>query len=176
MADDLINGYAQALLSVAGAEGDAAEGFESEFSSVAHAIGGSEQLSAALTDQNVPAGRRQQIVEEVLGGKASRVTMACVSMVVAAGRAGDLGRIADKVFELGSAQRGKAVAEVRSAIPLDEGQVARLATALKASTGKDVDVKVVIDPSVMGGLVTQIGDEVIDGSVRNRLGQLREAF
>ena len=176
MADDLINGYAQALLSVAGAEGGAAAGFESELSSVAQAIGASDQLGAALSDQTVPAARRQQIVEEILGGKASRVTMACVSMVIAAGRASDLARIADRVFELGSAQRGKAVAEVRSAIPLDEGQVARLATALKASTGKDVDVKVVIDPSVMGGLVTQIGDEVIDGSVRNRLGQLREAF
>lgn len=175
MADDLINGYAEALLSVARAEG-AAEGFEAELSSVAQAIEASDELRSTLADHAIPAGRRQQIVEELLGGNGSRVTGSVVSMIVAAGRASDLRRIADRVFELGAGQRGRAVAEVRSAIPLDQDQVARLTSALKESTGKDVEVNVVIDPSVMGGLVTQIGDEIIDGSVRSRLGQLREAF
>jgi len=68
------------------------------------------------------------------------------------------------------------VAEVRSAIPLTDDQKHRLGTALKQATGKDVTVKVVIDPKVLGGVVTQIGDEIIDGSVRSRLSQLRNAF
>jgi len=174
MADDLITGYAQALLAVAGAEGSSKE-LETELSQVVQAISGSEELQAALADGTIPAGARQQIVEDVLGG-ASRVTTAMVSMVVGAGRAADLSDIAERVTELGAEKRGRVVAEVRSAIPLDQDQQARLTEALRSSTGKEVEVKVVIDPSVMGGLVTQIDDQIIDGSVRSRLGQLREAF
>ena len=47
---------------------------------------------------------------------------------------------------------------------------------MSGATNKDVEVKVVIDPSVIGGLVTEIGDDIIDGSVRRRLNQLRENF
>ena len=70
----------------------------------------------------------------------------------------------------------RVVAEVRSAVDLDDDQKRRLAASLKQATGKDVDIVVVIDPSVMGGVVTQIGDTVIDGSIRARLSKLRESF
>ncbi len=82
----------------------------------------------------------------------------------------------DKLLELHAAGGEKVVAEVRSAVALTDDQKARLAAALKQRTGKDVDIIVVIDPSVIGGVVTQIGDTVIDGSVRQRLSQLRESF
>jgi F-type H+-transporting ATPase subunit delta len=87
-----------------------------------------------------------------------------------------LPEIVDTVVALGAASREKAVAEVRSAIPLDEAQTARLAEALGRATGKTVEVKVVVDPTVQGGLVAQIDDTVIDGSVRRRLEQLRAAL
>lgn len=175
MADDVIDGYAEALLTVARAEGDSTT-FESELSQVVRAIEASDELRTTISNPELPAGRRQQIVEEILGGWASRVTTAMVSMVVAAGRAADLGRIADRMVELGAAHRGRVVAEVRSAIPLEPDQERRLTEALRRSTGKDVELKVIIDPSVIGGLVTQIDDQIIDGSVRTRIGQLRDAF
>jgi F-type H+-transporting ATPase subunit delta len=174
MADDLITGYAESLLTLASAEGRG-ESFGTELSQVANAINASEELRTTLADPTIPVARRQQIVEELLGGQ-DRLMGAVVSMVVGTGRASDLGRIADRVIELGAEQRGRVVAEVRSVIPLDADQQERLAVALRASTGKEVEVKVVIDPSIMGGLVTQIDDQIIDGSVRSRLGQLREAF
>ena len=64
-----------------------------------------------------------------------------------------------------AAEKQLAVAEVRSAIPLTEDQEARLAEALNKATGKKVQLQVVIDPSVMGGLVASVGDTVIDGTV-----------
>ena len=72
-----------------------------------------------------------------------------------------------------AAANGREVAEVRSAVALSDDQKTRLATSLKAATGKDVDVKVILDPSVLGGVVTTIGDTVIDGSVRSRLAQVK---
>jgi F-type H+-transporting ATPase subunit delta len=65
------------------------------------------------------------------------------------------------------------VAEVRSAIPLTEDQQHRLAAALANATGKQVEVKVVVDPSVLGGLDATVGDTVIDGTVRTRLDQIK---
>ena len=68
------------------------------------------------------------------------------------------------------------MAEVRSAVALDESQQQRIAEALARATGKRIEVKVVVDPSVLGGLVATIGDTVIDGSVRHRLEQLKETI
>jgi F-type H+-transporting ATPase subunit delta len=61
-------------------------------------------------------------------------------------------------------------------MPLSDDQRERLAAALSQATGKNIDVKVILDPSVLGGVVAQIGDTVIDGSVRHRLNQLREVL
>jgi F-type H+-transporting ATPase subunit delta len=70
----------------------------------------------------------------------------------------------------------RSLAEVRSAVPLSDAQQARLAAALEKQLGYPVQVRVVVDPTVVGGVITQIGDTVIDGSIRTRLAQLREAF
>ena len=65
---------------------------------------------------------------------------------------------------------------MRSAVELTPEQRERLAAALSTAVGADVEVKVVIDPTVMGGVLAQIGDRVFDGTVRSRLNQLRETF
>jgi F-type H+-transporting ATPase subunit delta len=67
------------------------------------------------------------------------------------------------------------VAEIRSAIPLDDETVKRLAAALGKATGKQLEVKVIVDESVVGGIVARIGDTVIDGSIANRFDSLRHA-
>jgi F-type H+-transporting ATPase subunit delta len=73
-------------------------------------------------------------------------------------------------------QVNKEVAEVRSAIDLSDDQRQRLGAALANHLGKEVEVKVIVDPTVLGGIVAQVGDTVIDGSVRARLTKLRETF
>ena len=64
---------------------------------------------------------------------------------------------------------------MRSAIALDDDQVQRLAAALGKATGKTIEVKVIVDPSVLGGIVARIGDTVIDGTVRHSLEQTEGA-
>ena len=167
--------YADAVASVARAEGNL-ELVSDELFRVARALEGSDELRMTLSDRQIPAARRQQIVEDLLGGQASETTTAMVSMIVAVGRSSDLGRIAQEAVELNARERGRSVAEVRTAVALTDDQVERLAAALRAATGHQVDIKVIVDPSVMGGVVATIGDEVIDGSVRHRLSQLRDSF
>ena len=175
MSDEKIQSYAQAILAVASAESNAAQ-IEDEIYRFSQVLQSSEELKSTLSDASIPSTRRQQIVEDLLDGQVTQTTVALVSMIVAAGMGGDIKAIADKVVGLGAESRDKAVAEVYSVVDLSSDQQQRLADALKSATGKDVEMKVIIDESVMGGLLVQIEDEVIDGTVRTRLKQLREAF
>jgi F-type H+-transporting ATPase subunit delta len=168
-----VEAYATALLEVSRAEGHLGD-IQDELFRFARTFEGSDELRSALTDPSLPSDRRVGIVEDLLGGKALQTSAALASFVVAAGRAGELPAIIDRFVELAAAEQRRAVAEVRSAIELTPEQTERLREALNRATGKDVEVKVVVDPSVLGGVVARVGDVVIDGSVRHRLEQLRE--
>lgn len=172
MNDARIDGYARAMFEVARAEGTLDE-VEDELFRFARSYESSDELRSALTDEMVPASRRQAIVEDLLGGRATPTTVQLVSMVVGAGRGRELPQIIDRLVQRASSAKHLEVAEVRSAVPLSEDQQARLAAALANATGKQVNLKVVVDPSVLGGIVATVGDTVIDGSVRTRLDQLK---
>ncbi len=175
MADDRTLAYAEALFNVARAEGTLAD-VEDELFRFSQTLQGSDDLREALTDPAIPVARRQQIVEDLLGGKATSTTSALVSMVVGTGRARELPAIIRELVEMSAAEANKAVAEVRSAVPLNQDQRDRLAKALGEATGRQVTLKVVGDPSLLGGVVAQVGDTVIDGSVRTKLERLRKAL
>ena len=164
--------YASALFEIARAEGNL-ERVEAELFEVARAVERSEELRSKLTDQAIPVELRQGIVEDLLKGRAMPVTHALVSFVIGAGRGRDLPAIVDRLVERTAEARQEVVAEVRSAVPLTEDQRNRLAAALGARTSLKVSVKVIVDPAVLGGLVAQVGDTIIDGSIRSRLDQLR---
>lgn len=173
MSTERVEAYAEALLTIARSEGRLAD-VEDDLFRFARTLDGSDELRLALTDPALPVERRIAVVEELLGGKALRVSTALAAFVVAAGRTSDLSAIVDGFVEKAAAERSHEVAEVRSALPLDEAQRERLAAALNAATGKQVEIKVIVDPDVLGGIITRIGDTVIDGSVRHRLEQLKE--
>jgi F-type H+-transporting ATPase subunit delta len=173
--EDRINSYAEAMLDVTRAESVAGE-VEDELFRFARVLEGSDELRGVLADPHVPAARRQQVVEDLLGGKASSVTVSLVSMIVGTGRASDLPLIVDRFVSMSARENRREIAEVRSAIELSDDQKKRLADALGQATGKQVDVMVIVDPSVLGGIVAQIGDIVIDGSVRHRIAQLKETI
>jgi F-type H+-transporting ATPase subunit delta len=170
-----IEGYASALLEVATAEGSV-DRVTDELFRFARAVERNDQLRETLTNSLLPPELRQSIVEDLLGARGAPLTAALVSFVVGAGRSRELIPIIDRLVERAAAEQQKEVAEVRSAVPLDGDQQARLARALGTALGKRVEVKVIVDPSVMGGVVARVGDTVIDGSVRHRLDQLREVL
>jgi F-type H+-transporting ATPase subunit delta len=173
--DDRTLAYAEALFGVSRSEGNLAE-VEDELFRFARTLEANDDLRTTLTDAALPVSRRQQIVEDLLGGKANPITTSLLSMVVGTGRSRDLPAIIDELVRISAAEGNKEVAEVRSAVALTDDQKSRLAAALGQATGKQVEVKVVLDPTVLGGLVAQVGDTVIDGSVKTRLQQLKTAF
>lgn len=175
MADDRVEGYATALFEVARAEGVLPR-VEEELFNLSHLLTSSDELRTTLSDAAIPGDRRQAIIEDLIGKRAQPVTTLLVEFVVAAGRGRDLPAIISNLVERAAAARRHAVAEVRSAVPLDDDQRRRLARALSKNLGKEVEVKVYVDPSVLGGLSARVGDVVIDGTVRHRLDQLKETI
>lgn len=169
--DARIDGYAKALFEIANAEGTLDE-VEDELFRFARSYESSDELRSALTDELIPIERRQGVIEQLLG-QATPTTAQLVSMVVASGRGRDLPAIIDRLVARAADSKDAAVAEVRSAVALTADQTDRLKAALANATGRTVNVKVVVDPSVLGGLVATVGDTVIDGTVRTRLDQLK---
>jgi F-type H+-transporting ATPase subunit delta len=173
MSDDArIDGYARALFEVARAEGTLDE-VEDELFRFARSYESSDSLRAALTDEHIPAEKRQAIVEDLLGGKTTTTTIQLVSMVVGSGRSRDIPAIVDSLVARASSAKQLDVAEVRTAVALTDDQQARLKAALENATGKSINLKTVVDPSVVGGVVATIGDTVIDDTVRTRIEQLK---
>lgn len=170
----LAEGYAAAFLEVARAEG-AVGIVGNELATFAGAFEGSPQLQSALTDNFLPVERRQTVVSELLG-PTSPVTANLVSMLVGAGHAKDIPAVASAFLSRAATEQGRVSGEVRTAHPLSLDQQAALTTAIEKSTGKKVVLTFLVDPSVLGGVVTTIGDTVIDGTIRNRLEQLKAAL
>jgi F-type H+-transporting ATPase subunit delta len=172
---DRIEGYAEAIFAIADAEGSL-ETVESELFTIARGIEASPELTDALADPRLPVERKEAILSDLVEGKASVLTAALVRFVAGLGRARELPAIADAFVAHAAEYRNRAVAEVRSAIPLDAETLQRLEEALGKATGKTVEVKLVVDPQVVGGVVATVGDTVIDGSVRHRLESLRQTL
>jgi F-type H+-transporting ATPase subunit delta len=171
--DRLVQGYAQALFAVAEAEGSL-DDIEDQLYRFAKTVESQPQLREALTDPQLPADRKKAVLGEVLADKANPHTISLLGFLVEQGRAKDLSRIIGTLADLAAERRRKAVAEVRSAIPLDSEHRERLTQALAAATGRDIELKVLVDPSVIGGVVARVGDYVFDGTVRRKLELARE--
>jgi F-type H+-transporting ATPase subunit delta len=172
MSDALIEGYARALFEIARAEGTLDE-VEDELFRFARSYESSDALRTTLTDENLPAEKRQAIVEDLLDGKATTTTVQLVSMVVGSGRGRDLPAIVDSLVERASSAKQLDTAEVRTAVPLTADQLDRLKAALENATGKSLNLKATVDPTVVGGIVATVGDTVIDDTVRTRIDQLK---
>src|SRR5215210_681567 len=129
MAEQTVDAYATALFGVASAEGDLDE-VSDELFRFARTLDTNDELRDALGDPHIPASRRQQVVEDLLGGKASDTTVALVSLVVGTGRGNDLTKIIDSLVEMSARESHREVAEVRSAIELTDDQRERLGAAL----------------------------------------------
>lgn len=168
-----IAGYAEGLAAIAKADGHL-EIVKSELLTMATAIAGNEDLRSTLANNLLPAATRGQIVDDLLANKANNTTRALAGMIVSSGHGSDFGKIVDAFVTYAASSTGAQVATVRTAVALSEDQKARLQKALKSRTGGEISLQEIVDPSVVGGAVTTIGDTVIDGTVRARLAKMKD--
>jgi len=170
---ELVRGYAEALFAIATAEGDL-DKVENELFDFAKALEANADLREALTDPALPAERKKAVLADLLGGRATPHTLNALDFIVEQGRARELGEIVSALANVAAASRQSSLAEVRTAVDLSDTQREQIRKALSDASGRPVEIKVVVDPSIIGGVVARIGDEVFDGTVRSRLTEVGE--
>jgi F-type H+-transporting ATPase subunit alpha len=167
MADDRTLAYAEALFNVARAEGTLTE-VEDELFRFSQTLQGSDELREALTDPAIPWPGASRSWRTCWAARRHRPPSRWCRWWWVRAAATTCPASSASSWSMSAAEANKAVAEVRTAVPLNQDQRDRLAKALGQATGRDVALKVVIDPSVMGGVIAEVGDTVIDGTVRTR--------
>ena len=146
---------------------------EEELFRFGRAIHANASLQMALTDPASPPAGKSGLARSLLEGKASPETVLLVAHVAGSLRGRPIQDALERLSELAAARRGREIAEVISAIELTPEQEQRLKEALTKLHGRQVELNIAIDPTVIGGIEVRIGDEVIDGTAATKLEQAR---
>ena len=131
------------------------------------------ELRALLQHPAVPFAEKERVLRRVLGRGVAPAAISLVLLMVRRGRPGGIDRMIARFAELLRRERGIVLAEVRTALPLDDGQRAEIAARLRALTGEQVEMDETVDEDLIGGVAVRIGDRLYDASVRSRLERLR---
>ncbi len=146
---------------------------EDELFRLGRIIAGNYELELALTDPAADADGKVSLIDGLVAGKVDATTKALVDQLVREPRGQSVvGGLAD-LASLAAKRRERSVAYVRSAVVLDAAQQDRLEATLTRIYSRPIALHVEVDPTLRGGLLIKIGDEVIDGSVAGRLAALR---
>jgi F-type H+-transporting ATPase subunit delta len=166
--------YARALFDVALAEGQDLDRIARELAGIVTLVSGNEGLARALTHQAIPAARKRAVVEALLSRSPVDILLARTLLLLA-----DRDRLV-LLPDLADAFRSRLMdhqqvvrAEVTTAMELPADRVSALRQGLSAATGRQVQLEVRVDPSIVGGAVTKIGSTVYDGSITTQLARLK---
>jgi F-type H+-transporting ATPase subunit delta len=173
---DLVDGFEEiavdAALAVAEAAG-ALDEVEDELFRFERILNAEADLRAALTDQSLPDDRKRDLLHRLLDDKVNDVTFGLLERAVLTPRGRTIERVITDLSALAAKRRERLIARVTTAVELSEQEYSDLAAALHANFGSDIQLQVVVDPSLIGGLTVRIGDELIDGSVARQLAEAR---
>ena len=145
------------------------EGVEDELFRFGRIVAGDPGLTRILSDDSAPTAGKVALLDRLLSGRVSPVTEQLVRNSLTARHVGNAEVRVERLSEAASARRGRSVAHVTTAVPLTAAQEQRLRDVLGRIYGRTIGLQVTVDPAVLGGLVVRVGDEVVDGSVANRL-------
>ena len=146
---------------------------EDELFRFGQVVQGEPALRSALLDQAAPAEARRDLVRRLLADKAQPTTVRLVEHAVLGRRDGTLEAALERIGDLAAARRARRVAVVRVAAPLTDEHRGRLSQALAAQVGGPVRLNVVVEPDLVGGIKVEVGDDVVDGTVRSRLADVQ---
>ncbi|MCW1381424.1 F0F1 ATP synthase subunit delta [Novosphingobium sp. KCTC 2891] len=168
--------YASALYDLAN-EQNFVSAVEADFEKLSAAVRESGDLAALIRNPQITRGDAGKAIDAVAGLLAlSPLTRNFLGVLAQNRRLASLPDVARAFATIAAAMRGEVTAEVTTAHPLDDSQLAALAEKLKLREGREVKLKTTVDPEILGGLVVRIGSQMIDSSIRTRLNSLAQAM
>ena len=168
--------YAKALL-IIGKEGDKAETYKEELDRFSDLIASEKELEQAITNPLYDMGGRKKVLQAIIDKvNISKVMASFLLLLFDKGRFGFLSDINEFYKKLADELKGVVRANLVSATELSSETVEKIRTTLSKKTGKDIILEVERDPSLIGGIVSRIGDLVLDGSIKTQLLNMRESL
>ena len=162
--------YADAAFEIGRADGTL-ETWERDLATLQEALG-DERLRRLMEHPAVAFADKEKVLRSVLEGVADE-PLALALLMVRRGRPGAIDAMVERFGELVRRERGISLAEVRTALPLDDEQRTAIAERLRVLTGDRVEINEKVDETLIGGISVRIGDRLYDASVRSRLERLR---
>ena len=173
---DALEGAGDDALFAAAEKAGKHDGVEDELFRFERVLESEGELSGLLDEFTADPARRISLLNSVVQGKVSPITLALLEHAVASQRKRSLTLAIDDLLEKAAGRRARSVARVISAVPLSDGQQERLAAVLTEIYGRAISVRTALDPQIQGGLVVRVGDEIIDGSIATRFAAARAAL
>jgi F-type H+-transporting ATPase subunit delta len=168
--------YAKALL-IIGKEDGQTEQYRQELNGVAQLMVEDKQLSDTIANPLYKSGDRKQVLQKIIEQlNLSKTMSSFLLLLFEKGRFGFVGSINDFYQMLADELKGVARASLVSASQLTSEAIEKIRSALSKKTGKDVLLQVEHDPALIGGIVTRIGDLILDGSIKTQLLNMRESL
>lgn len=167
--------YAKALLG-AGQKSGNAEQLLNELEGVVELVRELPSLGVTLEAPRVPLEAKERLLDNALGGKVATQLLHFLKVLARRGRTDCLRAIAVSARQQFNLLHDRVEVQVQSAEPLDDEAVAEVTAKLQERLGKQVDLKLAVDPELIAGLVVRVGDTVYDGSLANRLTRMRETM
>lgn len=164
--------YAETLLALARKAGDVA-GWGRMMQEVADAVATDAQLRAFLESPRVSVEHKNAALGRAFQDRYPRLLVRFLQALVSKGRQRQVGAVASEYAALVDEAEGRMHAQVTLAQPPTDADRAAIAASLSQRFGKQVVPHVTVRPEILGGVIVRVGDRVMDGSVRRRLGRLR---
>jgi F-type H+-transporting ATPase subunit delta len=146
-----------------------------EVKEIAHLFA-QRKLAYLLREPKIPAKRKETAIRQALVSRALPTSLNVALLIVQRELVDLMPAIATELEQLVLNFRNQVVAKVTTAVPLDKRQQNIVKQALERKTGKTILVRTQVDPSILGGVVARVGDQVIDASVRHRLAALQHCL
>jgi F-type H+-transporting ATPase subunit delta len=172
---DVAAGYARVLFDLA-VLADAVDATDEGLAAAVATVRGSADLRSALTDTSLPAEKKRDVLRDIFGASVTPEVLAVVTVLTERGLTGILTDVARSFREIAEAERGVVVAEVTTAVPLDDALRASVTDKLTASLGRPVALRETVDASILGGIRIHVAGRVLDGSVSTQLEGVRQAL
>src|SRR2546421_1116247 len=163
--------YARAIFELAQEKGEI-DAWSTRLDAV-QALLSEERARGVLSNPTIPPAQRQQVLDGLASRALGKEGLNLARLLVASRRVSAIGGIVAEFARLADEAVGRVRATATTAVELSPADTRRVSNELTERLGKEVVLEVHVDPAIMGGMVLQFGDRVIDASVAGRLQQLR---
>jgi len=167
-----IRRYAQAVFEMADQQG-ALDAWERDLGALAGAFE-NPQVAAFFHSPQITASQKRAAADEIIGPAGQPLARNLVGLLIERGRISSLPQLYTAFHDRMLERQGIAVGEVTTAVPLGPEELELVRQRLGVMLGKDIEIRPVVDPDIIGGIVARVGDQLIDGSVIGQLRKLRE--